>query len=116
MYNDSGNYNPYTTAPTTAHILWTKPEAFGGIVGGEFGGTADTSNYYSTSQYEPKFAPIIMNGILYYTQFPEATTNPTGWVAVNLQTGQTLWTDNTANYGGGSPQQTALTSSGIITL
>jgi hypothetical protein len=51
MYNASGNYNPYTTAPNTAHILWTKPEAFGGIIGGEFGGT-ETGNYYSTSQYD----------------------------------------------------------------
>ena len=34
MYNATGNYNPYTTAPNTAHILWTKPEAFGGIIGG----------------------------------------------------------------------------------
>jgi len=28
MYNATGNYNPYTTAPLTAHILWTKPVAF----------------------------------------------------------------------------------------
>ena len=70
MYNDTGNYNPYTTAPNTAHILWTKPEAFGGTIGGEFGGSE--SNFYATSQYEPKFAPIIMNGILYYTIYPEA--------------------------------------------
>ena len=38
MYNASANYNPYTTAPNTAHILWTKPIAFGGMIGGEFGG------------------------------------------------------------------------------
>ena len=25
QYNSTGNYNPYTTAPTTAHLLWTKP-------------------------------------------------------------------------------------------
>ena len=94
MYNVSGNYNPYTTAPNTAHILWTKPEAFGGLVGGEFGGS-DTSNYYSTSQYEPKYAPIIMNGILYYDQYPGSSTYPAGWAAVDLRTGQTLWTKNT---------------------
>ena len=94
MYNSSNNYNPYTTAPTTAHILWTKPEAFGGIIGGEYG-TSETSNFYSTAQYEPKFAPIIMDGILYYTQYPGSGSNPSGWVAVNLQTGQTLWTKNT---------------------
>ena len=37
QYNATGNYNPYTTAPTTAHLLWTKPAAPGGLIGGEFG-------------------------------------------------------------------------------
>jgi len=127
-YNSSSNYNPYSLAPTTAHILWTKPEAFGGTVGGDFGGgiaiggeTAvsavggESSNYYSNRQYETMFTPIILNGVLYYEQYPQSTQNPTGWLAVNLQTGQTIWTDNAANYGGGSPQQTALTSTGIVT-
>jgi hypothetical protein len=94
MYNQNGNYNPYTTAPKTAHIIWTKPEAFGGIIGGDYGGS-QTSNYYSTSQYEPKFAPIIINGILYYNVFPGASTNPAGWAAVDLHTGETIWTKNT---------------------
>jgi len=95
MYNATGNYNPYTTAPNSAHILWTKPEAFGGIIGGEFG-SSETANYYSTSQYEPKFAPIIMQGILYYTLYPGASTFPEGWVAVNLHTGETIWTKTQA--------------------
>ena len=94
MYNFSGNYNPYTLAPSTAHVIWTKPEAFGGLLGGEFGGT-ETSNYYSTSQYEPKFAPVIINGILYYTAYPGSSNYPAGIVAVNLYSGQTLWTINT---------------------
>ncbi len=94
MYNASGNFNPYTTAPNTAHIMWTKPAAIGGLIGGEFGGS-ETSNYYSTSQYEPKFAPIIMNGVLYYTLYPGSSTSPEGWVAVDVRTGQTLWTKNT---------------------
>jgi hypothetical protein len=96
-YNANGNYNPYTTAPNTAHIMWTKPVAFGGTMGGEYGGS-ETSNFYSTSQYEPKFAPIIMNGILYYTMFPGSSTNPAGWAAVDLHTGQTLWTKNTTDF------------------
>ena len=91
MYNASGNFNPYTTAPNTAHIIWTKPVGFGGMIGGEFGGS-QTSNYYSTSQYEPKFAPIIMNGILYYMNYPGASSNPEGWYAVDLRTGEVLWT------------------------
>ncbi|MGA2523738.1 MAG: hypothetical protein ABSF65_06245 [Candidatus Bathyarchaeia archaeon] len=114
MYNATGNYNPYTTAPTTAHIMWTKPESFGGQIGGEFGGS-DTSNYYSTRQYERMFQPIIIQGILYYEQFTGSINNPTGWLAVNLQTGQTIWTDNSANLGGGSPAQSALTPAGIVT-
>jgi hypothetical protein len=96
MYNTTGNYNPYTEAPNSAHILWTKPEAFGGIIGGEFGSSL-TANYYSTSQYEPKFAPIIMQGILYYTMYPGASTYPAGWAAVDLHTGETIWTKDTTD-------------------
>jgi outer membrane protein assembly factor BamB len=92
-YGGSMNYNPYTTAPTTAHILWTKPEYFGGQVGGEFGGS-QAGNYYSAATLG-LFAPIIINGILYYTEYPMSTNSPTGWAAVNLKTGQTVWTMNT---------------------
>ena len=96
QYNATGDYNPYTTAPLTSHILWTKPIAFGGTIGGEFGGSEE-SNYYATAQYEPKFAPIIMQGILYYTDYPDTSTDPTGWTAVNLQTGQVIWQNNITN-------------------
>lgn len=95
-YNITGNYNPYSAAPKAAHIMWTKPAAFGGLVGGEFGGS-DTSNYYSTSQYEPKWAPIIMNGIMYYVQYPNSYTTPAGWAAVDLRTGETIWEKNTTD-------------------
>jgi hypothetical protein len=94
MYNASTNYNPYTTAPNSAHILWTKPVAFGGTIGGEAGGS-EQSNYWSTSQYQPKFAPIIIQDVLYYTMYPGASNNPAGWAAVDLHTGQTLWVKNT---------------------
>jgi outer membrane protein assembly factor BamB len=94
-YNASGNFNPYTLAPASGHVLWTKPLAPGGIIGGEFGGTQAGSSYYSTSQYEPKFGGIIINGVLYYQVLPGASTNPTGWEALNLRTGQELWFKNT---------------------
>jgi hypothetical protein len=93
-YNATSNYNPFTTSPKTPHIIWTRPTAPGGQIGGEFGGTSQTQ-FYAPAQYEPKFAPIIMNGILYYEIYPGASTNPTGWAAVNLKTGQTLWVKNT---------------------
>jgi hypothetical protein len=94
MYNASRNYNPYTWAPNSAHILWTKSVAFGGTVGGEFGGS-EQSNFWSTSQYQPKFAPIVMHDILYYTKYPGSTANPAGWEAINLHTGETIWTKDT---------------------
>ncbi len=93
-YNATGNYNPYSNAPLAAHIMWTKPVSFGGLMGGEYGGD-DTSNFYSTSQYEPKWAPIIMNGVMYYTNYPGSSTNQVGWTALNLRTGETIWTANT---------------------
>jgi hypothetical protein len=90
-YNATGNYNPYSNAPLAPHVMWTKPVAFGGLMGGEYGGD-DTSNFYSTSQYEPKWAPIIINGIMYYVNYPGSINNPTGWTAVNLRTGEQVWT------------------------
>jgi hypothetical protein len=115
MYNFSSNYNPYTSGPTTSHIMWTKPEAFGGTLGGPFPGSTTYGEYYGVSQYERKYNPVIINGYLYYLQFPGSSTYPAGLVAVNLYTGQTIWTDNAQNYGGSSPQFNALTSNGIIT-
>ena len=114
-YNATSNYNPYTLAPTTSHILWTKPEAFGGVLGGSYGGTTTYGNYYSTSQYEKKYIPVIINGYDYYTVYPGSSTTPTGIACVDLYTGQTVWTDNAANLGGGSPAQSALTSLGVCT-
>jgi len=93
MYNHTGNFNPYTKAPNTAHVMWTRTLGFGGLIGGEFGGS-QTANYYSTSQYEPKFAPIIINGVLYYTEYVGSSTYPAGWRAVDLRTGKTIWTKN----------------------
>ncbi len=115
MYNSSSNYNPYTTAPLSAHILWTKPEAFGGVLGGQFGGTTTYGNYYATSQYEKKFSACIINGYLYYDAYPGSSTTPTGLLCVDLYTGQTVWDNNADNYGGGSPAYSALTSAGLVT-
>jgi outer membrane protein assembly factor BamB len=88
------NFNPYTTAPNTAHIVWTKPIAFGGIVGGG----SDLAYYSSLSYEEMLYNPIIINGRLYYN-------NPCipryGFYCVDLRTGQDVWFKNgTGNYVG----------------
>ena len=102
-YNTTTNFNPYTTAPLTSHIMWTRPVAFGGVIGGDAGGTTTYGNYYSTSQYERKYDPIVINGYIYYTQFPGSSSNPAANICINLYTGQTVWVDDSTNYGGGSP-------------
>ena len=115
-YNTTTNFNPYSEAPLSSHIIWTKPAAFGGVIGGDAGGTTTYGNYYSTSQYERKYNPIVINGYIYYNEFPGSSTNPTAIVCVNLYTGEEIWRNDATNYGGGSPAQTALTSNGQVTL
>ena len=115
LYNVSSNYNPYTTAPKTSHIVWTKPVAFGGVLGGQFGGTTTYGNYYSTTQYEHKYEALVINGFLYYTQFPGSSSNPAANVCIDLHTGETVWTDDSTNFGGGTSVQTALTTTGTVT-
>jgi hypothetical protein len=95
-YNASCNYNPYTLSPTTGHILWTKPWAEGGVAGGDAGNT-ESSDYWITSQYEPKWAPVVINGIMYSTWYTGTTTESNGIMALNLFTGQTMWVINTTN-------------------
>jgi outer membrane protein assembly factor BamB/RES domain-containing protein len=103
-YNNTGAFNPYTTAPNTAHIVWTKQINFGGVVGGEY----EDLNYYSGPTYQPYWnPPLIINGRLYYM---ERLTTGDSWIGlhcVDIRTGREQWfTDaETIGYsvaGGGS--------------
>jgi len=100
-YNFGGNFNPYTEAPLSSHIVWAQslvPGApAGGQLGGEFGGNAE-SNFYSGFQYQPKFCPIIMNGMLFYNLKPNYNSLDQGFTCLDLRTGQTIWTKNYNNY------------------
>jgi hypothetical protein len=98
-YNSTGYYNPYTESVNAGHVLWTKPWLGGGLAGGINGNNEVTSHYWSTFQYTPRYAPVCINGILYSTQytFGMATGACAGIVAMDLYTGETLWTINTTN-------------------
>lgn len=88
-YNAISRFNPYTTAPTSAHIVWKKEIAFGGLIGGQYG----TTSYYTGMSYERKFSPpVIINGRLYYN-----TPDPPrcGYYCVDLRTGEEIWFANT---------------------
>ncbi len=77
------------TAPRTAHIMWTKPIEFGGMVGGT---SVENAAFYSGMAYEVRFTnPIIMNGILYYNAPLGHDGNDGGYFAVDLRTGKELW-------------------------
>jgi len=99
-YNATGNFNPYTTAPNTGHIMWTKPLMIGGLIGGEFGGSP-ISGYYSGKSYEKAFsAEAIINGVLYYNA-PSNNPADQGFYAVDLRTGETLWHQNAGSITNG---------------
>ena len=86
------SYPGDAVGPLTGHIMWTTPIQSGGVVGGNnFVIAGDT--YFEGSAYQQRFTnPIIIDGMLFYTQplsFSGPNSGPT--VAVDLQTGKTLW-------------------------
>jgi len=98
-YNSTSFCNPYTPSVLSGHVLWTKTWGAGGVVGGDAGGTQDTGHYWTTRQYQPQYAPVIINGIM-YSQLYSTTTGGNmgqGIQAVNIYTGETIWTINTTN-------------------
>jgi hypothetical protein len=80
----SGAFNPYTTVPNAGHILWTKSNLYGGIVGG-----ATEKMYYTGSAYRRELQPpVVINGRLYYKVMEPPRH---GWYCVDLHTGETIW-------------------------
>ena len=76
-YDCQGNWNPYSPAPTTAHIMWTKPTQFSCQIGGAIPGD-EMHNFMTTTIMSDYFEPIIIQGVLYYGQFQRSQniTNP----------------------------------------
>jgi hypothetical protein len=100
-YDAQGNnFNPYSEAPNSAHVMWVKPTAFGGQVGGPISGDQE-SQYTSTSILYRQFEPIILNGMIFYKDYPNVPTTSTsaggtpGWDAVDLRTGELIWHKDT---------------------
>src|SRR3972149_5436262 len=83
--------------PTTPHVMWAKPIQEGGVVGGT-NNYVPGEGYYIGTTYNRRFNnPIIMYGILYYTEpesIPVSTTTSGGKTkAVDLRTGKEVWSD-----------------------
>jgi hypothetical protein len=81
-------FNPYGAAPSSGHVMWTKPIWAGGIAGGNTG----NREYFYGVTYEPRWYGFVENGVLFYNDL----TNPRyGWYAINLHTGEELyWTNS----------------------
>jgi len=83
----------------TPHIMWTKPIEFGGALGATVSQPqqdVDTSGaYYSGMAYNIRFvSPIVVNGILYYQKPAGYSGSGGGEVAVDMLTGETIWTND----------------------
>ncbi|MFB3888768.1 MAG: PQQ-binding-like beta-propeller repeat protein [Candidatus Bathyarchaeia archaeon] len=104
--SDSGKgYNPYSNAPRSPHVVWTKELALGGMIGGEF----EDASFYNGLTYEAKLTPpIVMDGKLYYRMYPSdfgyyqgvAGAWP-GAICVDLRTGTELWRNPDMNLDAG---------------
>jgi hypothetical protein len=83
-------FNPYSTGPESAHVLWSRQYWAGGLMGAQAG----DENYYGGWSYELYWSsPIILNGKIYYN----VETPPRfGGYCVDLYTGKTDYFFNTS--------------------
>ncbi len=95
-YDATGNnFNNYTQAPNSGHIMWVKPVAFGGQPGLPITANQE-SQYTSTSILYRQFEPVILNGVIFYKLYPNTPTTTSssfspGLSAMDLRTGQQIW-------------------------
>ena len=98
-YGIPGGYQPFGSAPNSAHIMWTKPIQYGGVVGGNLTNVPGES-WYQGGSYNIRFNnPIIIQGTLFF-QLPYGNAGTGGdYVAWDLKTGQELWRINATATG-----------------
>jgi hypothetical protein len=93
-YDANGNFNPFSQAPNTGHIMWSKATHFGGQPGGPI--VSDQSgNFKTTTIINNYFDPIVLNGVLYYCIHQGPSNTIVGWNAIDIRTGEVLWTKET---------------------
>ncbi len=94
FFNGQGAFSPITTAPKSAHVLWTKAITYGGLVSAKFG----DKSYYTGLVYEQFYMPVILNGrIIYNDHGPTSGGNlggpqdNFGARCLDLYTGEEVW-------------------------
>lgn len=93
-FNGQGAFSPYTVAANSAHVLWTQPITYGGLVSQQFG----DKSYYTGLVYEQFYMPIILNGRIIYVDHGPTTgssmstpANNFGSRCLDLYTGEEIW-------------------------
>ena len=88
--NPGQRFTPWVQGPDSAHIVWKRQGALGGLVGGD---NTDNSVYWPTSGWQN--APtIILWGRGYHAVTKPGTTSPSGttwWQCYDIRTGELLW-------------------------
>ncbi len=94
-----GAFQPDGSAPNSAHVMWTKPIQYGGVVGGN-NTAVQGEAYYQGGSYNSRYSNgLIMQGTLFY-QEPWGNAGTGGdYIAVDLRTGAELWRINPAATG-----------------
>ncbi len=93
QFDQGACYVPYGSAPDSAHVLWTKPLTFGGIIGGALGNAQFTDGRSYEQFFKP---PVIIAGRLYYNQIvasePMTATNMSTIECVDMTDGSIIFT------------------------
>jgi hypothetical protein len=88
-FDQDPKFAPYNDGFETAHILWTRPLAIGGIIGGEVG---EGKTMTIGDAYEGKYPNrLILAGRLYYTEGGSRGLEKTETICVDLHTGEEYW-------------------------
>ena len=81
-------FAPYTSAPNSPHIMWSKPITFGGIGGGK----EVDKVFYTGLSYETMYENIIIAGrIIYQDHGPTSSGDVFGTRCLDLYTGEEIW-------------------------
>jgi hypothetical protein len=88
-YNDAYGFVAWVSGPESAHVVWKRQYAFGGLMGGDQGLTSYVVG--SGAVREPQ---IILNGRGYhsYTKVSEnSQSGQTYWQCYDIRTGEVIW-------------------------
>lgn len=88
--NSGQNFVPWVQVPQSAHVVWKREGALGGIVGGDAG----TSSVYWPTTGWGNAPTVILWGKGYQTVMKPSTTGPNGqayWQCYDIRTGELFW-------------------------